>query len=62
MITVLTSRGAVGACPADVDSGGDVGFAELLAERWGYVRSDPTVVDRLDKIVATLTKLTVPRA
>ena len=33
-----------------------------VAERWGYVRSDPTVVDRLDKIVATLTKLTVPRA
>ena len=32
-----------------------------VAARWGYVRADEVVLDRLDKIVATLTRLTVPR-
>lgn len=32
-----------------------------VASRWGYVKSDQAVVDRLDKIVATLVRLTMPR-
>ena len=32
-----------------------------VAERWGYVGRDPGVLDRLDKIVATLMKLTMTR-
>ena len=32
-----------------------------VAGRWGYVRAEAGVVDRLDKIVATLMRLTMPR-
>ena len=32
-----------------------------VAVRWGYTSADPSVLDRLDKIVATLMKLTLPR-
>ena len=32
-----------------------------VAGRWGYVRAEDAVVDRLDKIVATLMRLTMPR-
>ena len=31
-----------------------------VAERWGYLRADARVVDRLDKIVGTLVRLTGP--
>ena len=33
-----------------------------VAGRWGYVRAEASVVDRIDKIVATLMRLTMPRA
>ena len=33
-----------------------------VAEQWGYIDSDAKVVDRWDKIVATLVRLTRPRA
>ena len=33
-----------------------------VAGRWGYVHADASVVDRIDKIVATLVRLTMPRA
>ena len=33
-----------------------------VAEIWGYVAKDGAVLDRLDKIVATLMRLTMPRA
>ena len=33
-----------------------------VAERWGYVRAEASALDRLDKIVATLMRLTMPRA
>ena len=32
-----------------------------VAERWGYVSRDASAIDRLDKIVATLMKLTMKR-
>ncbi len=32
-----------------------------VAERWGYVRAGSGVLDRLDKIVATLVRLCMPR-
>ena len=32
-----------------------------VAGRWGYVPAEPSVLDRLDKIAATLFKLTVAR-
>ena len=32
-----------------------------VAESWGYAEADHAVLDRLDKIVATLMRLTVPR-
>ena len=33
-----------------------------VARRWGYVRPEEETLDRLDKIVATLHRLVVPRA
>ena len=33
-----------------------------VAGRWGYVKCDEAVLDRLDKIVATLMRLTAPRS
>ena len=32
-----------------------------LAARWGYAAADDEVLDRLDKIVATLMRLVMPR-
>ncbi len=32
-----------------------------VAVRWGYTAGDEAVMDRLDKIVATLMRLTMPR-
>ncbi len=33
-----------------------------VAQRWGYVGESAAVIDRMDKIVATLMRLTMPRA
>ena len=32
-----------------------------VAARWGYTTAEPAVIDRLDKIVATMWRLTMPR-
>lgn len=32
-----------------------------VAVRWGYVGEEPAVLDRLDKIVGTMMRLTMPR-
>ena len=32
-----------------------------VAQRWGYTKAEAAVLDRLDKIVATLIRLTMPR-
>ena len=36
--------------------------AVAVAQRWGYVGENDAVIDRMDKIVATLVKLTKPRS